>query len=72
MENQQERDDDDGDEGEGKKSREEEEEGAECPCVLTKGSGVNKSTPCPPGSRLRCPAGAFKCWIIPQDTRNVC
>lgn len=45
MENQQERDDDDGDEGEGKKSRE--EEGAECPCVLTKGSGVNKSTPCP-------------------------
>lgn len=46
MENQQERDDDDGDEGEGKKSREE-EEGAECPCVLTKGSGVNKSTPCP-------------------------
>lgn len=66
MENQQERDDDDGDEGEGKKSRE--EEGAECPCVLTKGSGVNKSTPCPPGSRLRCPAGAFKCWIIRQDT----
>lgn len=45
MENQQERDDDDDDEGEGKKSRE--EEGAECPCVLTKGSGVNKSTPCP-------------------------
>lgn len=47
MENQQERDDDNGDEGEGKKSREEEEEGAECPCVLTKGSGVNKFTPCP-------------------------
>lgn len=45
MENQQERDDDDDDEGEGKKSRE--EEGAEYPCVLTKGSGVNKSTPCP-------------------------
>lgn len=45
MEKQQERDDDNGEEGEGKKSRE--EEGAECPCVLTKGSGVNKSTPCP-------------------------
>lgn len=45
MEDQQERDDDDDDEGEWKKSREE-EEGAECPCVLSKGRGVNKSTPC--------------------------
>lgn len=26
----------------------------------------------PPGSRLRCPAGAFRRWIIHQDTRNVC